>query len=230
MAEAYRVQAAVHARLAATRYGRRTGYKIGCTTKVMQDYLGIPSPCAAGVFAGTTHASGVDLRAADFRRIGVECEIAVRLARDLPSAAAPYDAASVASAIAVYMAAIEVVDDRYADWRTTDTPTLVADDFFAAGVVLGLPVAASAIEDPARLAGRTEINGAEVGRGEGSDVLGTPLAALVWLANELAGRGEALKAGEIVLTGSLVETRWLARGDRAAIEIAGLGQVELSVT
>ena len=63
--------------------GALVGYKIGCTSAVMQQYLDIPHPCGGGVFAKGVHDSGVRLRAADFVRVGVECEIAVRLARDL---------------------------------------------------------------------------------------------------------------------------------------------------
>ena len=76
----------------------------------------------------------------------------MRLGRDLPADGAPFTAASVRDAVAAYMAAIEIVDDRYADWRSTDTPTLIADDFFAAGCVLGEPVADPG--DPAPLSAR----------------------------------------------------------------------------
>jgi 2-oxo-3-hexenedioate decarboxylase/2-keto-4-pentenoate hydratase len=125
------------------------------------------------------------------------------------------------------MAAIEIVDDRYEDWRTTDTPTLIADDFFAAGCVLGDPVADPG--DPAALTGTTSINGVEAGRGVGRDVMGHPLNALAWIASSLAERGKHLRAGEIVLLGSLVETKWLSRGDEVAIEVSGLGRVEMRV-
>jgi 2-keto-4-pentenoate hydratase len=226
-AEAYRVQEAVHRRLRATRFGPRVGIKIGCTTPVMQTYLGIPNPCSGGVFQGGVHAGGVGLRFDDYRRIGVECEIAVRLGRDLPPAAAPFTAETVAGAVAAYMAAIEIVDDRYADWRTTDTPTLIADDFFAAGCVIGDPVAT--VGAPADMIGVTTINGEEVGRGRASDVMGNPLNALAWLADSLAARGQSLRRDEIVLTGSLVETRWLNRGDRVRVSVSGLGAVELGV-
>jgi 2-oxo-3-hexenedioate decarboxylase/2-keto-4-pentenoate hydratase len=225
-AAAYRVQAALHERLEPT-LGRRVGYKIGCTTPVMQQYLGIPSPCSAGVFEGGVHRSGAALRFDDFRRVGVECEIAVRLWRDLPAGSAPFTAKSVRDAVAAYMAAIEIVDDRYEDWRSTDTPTLIADDFFAAGCVLGAPVADPG--DPAALVGTTTINGTEVGRGMGGDVMGHPLNALAWIASSLAARGTPLLAGEIVLLGSLVETKWLERGDHVAIAIDGLGRVEMTV-
>ena len=129
VAGAYAVQSAVHRRLAASRFGRRSGWKIGCTTPVMQDYLGIDHPCAAGLFGGSTHASGAVLRHADFVRVGVECEIAVRLAHDLAEEGAT--AESVRGAVGAVMAAIEIVDDRYVDWQTIGTPMLIADDFFA---------------------------------------------------------------------------------------------------
>lgn len=223
-AAAYAVQAAVHERLRPA-VGRRVGYKIGCTTPVMQAYLGIPSPCAAGVFERGVNQSGALLRFDDFRRVGVECEIAVRLGRDLPGP--DFTAEAVRDAVADYMAAIEIVDDRYEDWRKTDTPTLIADDFFAAGCVLGAPVTDPG--DPADLVGVTAINGIEVGRGVGSDVMGHPLNALAWIASSLSARGTPLRAGEIVLLGSLVETKWLARGDHVAIDITGLGRVEMRV-
>jgi 2-keto-4-pentenoate hydratase len=229
LAESYRTQDAVHERLARTRVGSRIGYKIGCTTKVMQDYLGLAHPCRAGVFAGVLHASGAALAFDDFCRVGIECEIAVRLGSDLPLTGTRFTRDGVEPAVAAYMAAIEIVDDRYVDWRQTDAATLIADDYFAAGAVLGPPLAAKAIADAATLVGTTDINGREVGRGQGSDVMGHPLNALAWLANSLAEAGAYLRRGEIVLTGSLVETKWLSRGDRASVTVADLGAVTLSV-
>jgi 2-oxo-3-hexenedioate decarboxylase/2-keto-4-pentenoate hydratase len=70
----------------------------------------------------------------------------------------------------------------------------------------------------------TRVNGVEAGRGSGTDVLGGPLNALAWLANHLAARGPGLRAGEFVSTGSVVQTQWIARGDRVEIEIEGLGR------
>src|ERR1700744_1468006 len=135
----YRVQRAVHDLLLPVT-GALVGYKIGWTRQVMQQYLNIPHPCGGGVFARGVHESGARLRASDFVRVGVECEIAVRLARDLPPAQAPFTADTVAQAIEAYHPAIEIVDERYVDWQSIGAPTLVADDFYAAGCVLGKPV------------------------------------------------------------------------------------------
>jgi 2-oxo-3-hexenedioate decarboxylase/2-keto-4-pentenoate hydratase len=129
-------------------------------------------------------------------------------------------------AIEAYHPAIEIVDDRYTDWQTMGAPTLIADDFFAAGCVLGQAVARSGAPDLLELVGRAVVNGTEVGRGTGADVLGHPHNALAWLANHLAAEGKGLHAGQIVLTGSLVKTVWLNAGDNVTMELKGLGKVE----
>ena len=222
-AAAYAVQEALHDRLTAEGWGALAGHKIGCTTPVMQRFLSIARPCAGGVFAPTVqHERGV-FRHADYLHVGVECEIAVRLAQDLPPEGAPYDRASVAAAVGACMAAIEVVDDRYTDYRSLDAPTPLADDFFNAGCVLGAPLEAWRELDLVALRGRMTINGVEVGTGTGGDILGHPLAALAWLANARAARGRYLEAGEFVLLGSVVETRWVTAGDLVEVEIEGLG-------
>lgn len=225
--DGYRVQSEVH-RLLATDRGPWVGYKIGCTSEVMQKYLAIPHPCAGGVHARGVHQSGVVLKAADFVRVGVECEIAVRLGKDLAPGGAPFTRDSVADSIECYLPAIEIVDDRYVQWETMGAPTLVADDFFAAGIVLGQPVARSAVADLLDLEGRALINGQENSRGTGADVLGHPHNALAWLANHLASQGTGLRAGEIVMTGSLVKTVWLQAGDEARMEFSGLGTVQVA--
>jgi hypothetical protein len=124
-AEGYLIQAAV-ADLLSPDFGAQVGYKIGCTSAVMQQYLDIPHPCGGSVFARGVHESGASLRHSDFVRVGVECEIAVRLARDLAPSAAPFTAEAVAQAVEAYLPAIEIVDDRYVDWQTLGAPTLMA--------------------------------------------------------------------------------------------------------
>src|SRR4051794_18433398 len=79
-----------------------------------------------------------------------------------------------------------------------------------------------------RMTGQTFINGVDAARGVGADVMGHPHNALAWLANNLVGRGKALRAGQIVLTGSLVQTQWPAPQDEVVVTIAGLGTVSLT--
>ena len=225
--EAYAVQATLGERLRST-HGPVCGRKIGCTTPVMQRYLEIAHPCAGALYEGRLYDAPATVAHADHWRPGVECEIAVRLGQSLRAEAAPFDRAAVAGAVDACMAAIEIVDDRYEDFRALDTPTLIADDFFSAGAVLGPTVAAWRDIDLAAAAGTMAIDGTQVGAGTGSDVMGHPFEALTWLANHAAASGRPLHAGDVVLTGSVVETKWVAPGASVRVAVAGLG--EASVT
>ena len=223
---AYAIQELAHGLLTASGRGDIIGHKIGCTTPVMQAFLGIPNPCAGGIFSSTVYRDAAALRHADFIRVGVECEIAVRLEHDLPAHEAPFDRGKVGAAVGACMVAMEIVDDRYVDYKTMDTPTLIADDFFNAACVLGPEVCDWRALNLASLTGTTAINGIEVGQGKSSDVMGHPFVALSWLANSRARRGLGLRRGEFVLTGSVVETRWVQAGDRVAVAVSGLGSAE----
>ena len=73
------------------------GFKIGATTKTMQAYLGLDGPAAGFMPRGNLHASGSTLATAPLLRPGVECELAVHLARDLPPGPTTAEAAADAS-------------------------------------------------------------------------------------------------------------------------------------
>ena len=75
-----------------------------------------------------------------------------------------------------------------------------------------------------------ELNGAELGRGSGRDVLGGPMKVLEWLADHLSQRGRGLRAGDIVMTGSIVPTQFPRSGDRYTFDLAGIGKLSLAVT
>ena len=226
-AEAYQLQDELHALLQAARASIFTTHKIGCTTPVMQAYLGIDRPCAGGILAADVHPLHARVVGPAATRLGVECELAVRLGSDL--ADGPFEPGRAGLAVATLMSAIEIVEDRYVDYRTLDTPTLIADDFFSFGCILGPAVESWRELDLAEIAGVMRINRREVGRGVGADILGHPFAALAWLAALKAVRGEPLQAGSCVLLGSLVQTVWLTPGDRVEVEIEGLGSASLAL-
>ncbi len=221
VAEAYAVQERVHRELAG--FGMLSGHKIGCTTPVMQAYLDIDHPCAGEVFSETVFQDHTDLPLARFHRIGVECEIAVRLATDIADIGRPHDRDTVGDHVGAVMAGIELVDDRYADFPAMPAPALIADDFFNAGVVLGPEATGWRALDLDRLEGCMRVDGEEVGRGVGADILGHPLQALAWLANHRLSIGKPLAAGTFVMLGSLVKTVHFDRPAEVVIEIEHLG-------
>ena len=96
-------------------HGDAVGYKVGLTSETMQKFCGIDHPIAGVVLASRLHRSGVTARRADFGRLGLELEIAVRIKSDVLVTAAPCTAEMVAPHIGGVCAAIELVDDRAAD-------------------------------------------------------------------------------------------------------------------
>ncbi len=228
--EAYEVQAAYQGALSKD-YGAVAGYKVAYTTAALQRSSGIDEPVAGIILADNVRQSPAVLNTADFLEPGIECEVGVRLGRDLPASGAPYDRNSVSEAVEAIMTAFEVVDNRRTQGQDTQTQllTTISSNILNAGVVLGEPVTDWRGIHLAGCRGYMEINGALVGEGVGSDVMGHPLEPLAWLANALADQGREIKAGMVVITGSIVSPKWLKRGDSALIEIEGLGKAELSV-
>jgi len=229
LSEAYAVQDRLLERYLALGEGPLAGWKIALTTPVMQRMVGVDHPCEGGILAARLYRRAATVAHAECVSLGVESEIALSLDRDLGVDGAPYDHRSVADAVAGAMAAIEIVDTRNADFAAMDAALLIADNAMNFGAVVGAPVADWRRQDLARVVGRMVINGAEVGRGVGADAFGHPLAALAWLANSLVRRGRMLRAGDVVLTGSLVTTKWLKPGDEMATVIDGLGEASLKV-
>jgi 2-keto-4-pentenoate hydratase len=201
------------------------GFKIGATTSKMQAYLGLAGPAAGFMLARNLHQSGAELHFVDFYRPGVECELAVRLARDLPPA--PCSAAEAGKAVLELMAAIEVVENRYQDLKAFGTPSLIADQVFHAAAVLGPPELYPQDIDSRTLAGRITVDGALRGEGLGAELLGDPMAALGWLAgSSVAAAFGGLKAGQVVMLGSVTPPIWLEKPGRIRVEFTRLEPVD----
>ncbi len=229
-AAAYAIQDTYQALAIADGVGAVAGWKVALTSKVMQQLVGCDEPCEGAIFATRLHPTPARVARSAFTNLGVESEIAVRLDRDLPAGEGPYDRAGVAAAVGACMAAIELIDDRAMVYAGLDAPLLIAMNAFNAGCVLGPEVTDWRGLDLAAAAGRMEINGETVGQGVGGDALGHPLEPLAWLANKLNQRGSLLKAGDVVMTGSIVATKWLKAGDEMTTYVEGLGEARLTVT
>ncbi len=228
--DAYLIQSEFVA-LRAESLGQVTGYKIALTTPAMRAMVGLNDSIAGDMLDKTIRRGDSRVRAADYVRLLVEFEIAVELAEDLPAVGAPYDRARVAQAVGAVMPALELADDRNADYALLkdNALTLIADNAWNEGAVLGKPVRDWKGIDLAALQGTATINGKNVGEGRGSDVMGHPLDALAWIANHLASRKLGLWRGDVVITGSLVTSKFPKAGDLVRFEAGPLGAVELRV-
>lgn len=227
LGEAYAIRKSFEENERARGRGEVAGYKIGLTTPIMQKLCGVDEPCYGAIFASEVHHGRATLATADYCRLGVETEIAVRLGTDLPQGG---DHDRLAAAVESCMAAIELLEDLRHDYKRLTAAAMVAGNVWNAGIVLGPPVTDWRRLDLAAFTARLTINGGEIGHGKGADVMGNPLNALAWLADKLAAAGTPLKRGMVVMTGSMVPIQFPAAGDRAVVEVEGLGAAELVAT
>src|SRR6059036_2287304 len=225
--DAYRIQDALHRLMAEAGRGEIAGWKIDLTSKALQQMTGVDQPAAGAIFSTAVLASPARVDLAAYHHLGVEFEVAVRLGDDLPSSGTPWTRASVADRVAACLPAFELVEDGNADYKTLDAFTLVAQNTWNAGIVLGSPVTAWRGVDLERAVTRCWINDRPGGEGKTGDALGHPFEALAWLANLLNRRGRTLERGMVVMTGSSITTKFPAPGDRVRFAIEGLGDVVL---
>jgi 2-keto-4-pentenoate hydratase len=208
-------------------HGDAVGYKVGLTSAAMQAFCGIDHPIAGVVLASRLHRSGATARRSNFGRLGLEFEIAVRIKSDVPITAGSYSAETITPHIDGVCAAIELVDDRDADYASLDVRSLVADNSWNAGIVLSQ--FATTWPDLESVLGRATKDRAAIGEGHGRDILGHPFNSVAWLATQLASRGVGLRAGQVVMTGSVMKTIFPTEDANYRFDLAPIGSVEVQV-
>lgn len=206
------------------------GFKIGATGKRMQVYLGVDAPIAGFMRAEDIYHGHADLRFADFIEPGVECEVAVRLARDLPPG--PCSLEQATAAVGEFFAAVEIVENRYGDLKALGTPTLLADQMYHCAAVIG---DGHGVDwrglDIGALSGRISLDDGTADQGVTTDLLGHPLNGLAWLAGsaEAAAFG-GLKAGQVVMLGSVTPPVWLSGPATVTVSFPPLPAVTVRLT
>ena len=185
--------------------------------------MGIDHPCGGLVFERRIFHSPAEIQLSDHLHVVLECELAVRIGRAVSKTASPYTAASIKPAVAAVMPAFELIEDRKADYKDAKALSMIADNCWNAGVVLG----AETPFEPGRsldgIRGSLTIDG----RPHGEGTTDGPLEALAWVANLALEHGRTLEAGMIVITGSIIPTFPVEPGNRVVFTLDGLGSAEI---
>lgn len=224
-ADAYAVQYELMARRVA-RGDRIVGYKAALTSVAMQEEVGIGEPLLGTLLASRLFPDGESLSLAPFLKATLEPEIAVLLKADLqgPGLTLP----EVQAAVEGYLPAVEIGDYR-TDPKARSLQQSVVCNTFNGGIVLGGPLTAPGGID-LRYEGMTLThNEAPAGSATGVEVLGDPLRSVAFMADKLAEHGLGLKAGMILMTGSIVRSIPLAAGDHVHVAFTRLGSLHLHI-
>lgn len=205
---------------------RISGKKIGLTSAAVQQQLGVDQPDYGVLFVDMEYVSGAAVPAKRLIQPKAEGEIAFVVGRDLDQPDLTWSRFLLGLEYA--LPAIEIVDSAITDWKITLVDT-VADNASCGVYVLGL--------EPRRI-GDLQLagcgmdfrkNGSTVSVGSGVACLGNPLSATYWLAKTMAGLGQPLRAGDVVMSGALGPMVPVVAGDRVDVEISGLGRVQCTL-
>lgn len=205
------------------------GWKIAATSIAGQRHINVDGPIAGRLLAESVVPDGATIPLAGNLMRVAELELAFRMGADLPPRAQAYTTQEAMAAVATLHPAIEIPDSRYEDFCVVGAPQLIADNACGRYFMLG-PAAAFAwrARDLAAHAVAADVVGKSHHEGHGRNALGDPRVALAWLVNELAALGIALRAGEVVTTGTCVVPIPVVPGDRVAADFGDLGKLAVS--
>lgn len=219
--DAYAVQLAQVAER--TARGRTViGHKVGLTSRAMQELLGVDDPDYGHLFDDFLRAEHEQIPTTSFLQPRIEPEIGFVLKAPLQGPDVTVDDAL--AAIDYVVPSLEIVDSRIEDWKITLLDT-IADNASSGAAVLGATHTAVHTVDLALSECVFTRNGEVIGSGAGAAVLGSPVNALVWLANTLGTRGVALEAGHVILPGAVCAMVPVEAGDTFTATFSGLGSV-----
>jgi len=229
-------------RIKAQQCGDVVGWKIALATPAMQKMVGLDAPTAGRLHQKQVVHAPADVYASGYGRLLIEFEIAIQIGRHLLPCGVRHTGQSVADAVKAITCAFEVADDRQADYSRLAGQGLhlLADNTWNEGAVLGqwtpfsqlwpdTSVVPHAQDALGKLKGEAFINGASVGQGFAHELMGHPLHAIAWLANEANDRGTYLKTGDIAMLGSLVTSKFPSTGDHLRFALEGFEPISLHV-
>jgi 2-oxo-3-hexenedioate decarboxylase len=220
IADGYAVQEELLRRWQAA--GRRlTGYKGGLTSKAKMVQMGVDVPAFGVLIGDTCVPDGDAIEMSQLIHPKVEAEIAFVTSREL-SGDVSID--EVLAATEFVLPAIEVIDSRFKDFKF-DLQSVIADNTSAARYIVGGSPRRPDRLDLRLLGVVMERNGEVVGTAAGAAVMGHPAASVAALVKWLAGSGQALPAGSLVMTGGVTEAVAVHAGDHVTARVQHLGTV-----
>ncbi len=224
-AEAYAVQDHLVRRLAQD-LGPAVGYKIGCTNQSAREMLAVDSPFAGRCLARELHHSPVILKGNQLHMIGIEPEIAIRVANDMPGNQ-PWTPDRVADFADCVMPSVEIVESRFSTWPRMGILAAIADNGVHRKLILGEPITDWTQESIDKTEVSLTADGNVVREGNARNVDGGPFGVLAWLANHLNQQGHQLRSGDVVTTGVMSDIFDADVGQRLVANYGPLGTIEI---
>lgn len=228
--DAYAIQAEILVRALRSGSDSVAGYKVGLTTEKMQRFCGVAEPIGGRILKSNVRTSGATIRKADFHRLGIESELALRIGKEVPVLPSDGNVQDLIACVDAVAAAFEVIDDRDADYAHLEASSIAAENSWNKGIVLGEATSPAAFGDLRGLPGRLLVNGEQLATGSSDDVMNGPLWVLAWVARFAQEAGTPLQAGQWIMTGSIIPTKFAATGDTYSFQLGTLSPVTVTIS
>ena len=207
--------------------GELGGFKIALASKIQQELCGIDHPIAGGIFANEIKSSPSTFDLKNFHGLGLEFEIAVTLSDDLKPDMGPFNKENIRKYIKCLSPAFELIIDRNADYSNIDPLTMITDNAWCSGIVLGKEIPNWEKLDLDTIQSELLWNNEAPQGAMIKDA--TPLESLAWVSNLFTSMGRIIPKNSVIITGSVIKTRAPESGDHVIYKVGQLSEVEIKV-
>ena len=198
------------------------GHKVALTTKASRDHLGVHDPCYGHILSTCVYENDSDVPIGNLTAPHIEAEIAFVLGEDLRGpGVTPIDVMRATQAV---LPSLELVDLKVKGGGIRATDVIIHNALHG-GLVAGSRLCGLEELDLQYEGVTVEFNGSLHGSGTGAEVMGNPINPIVWLANKLSELGDYLRAGETIISGSMVTPVELKPGDYVKATYSRMGSV-----
>ena len=207
--------------------GQLGGFKIALASKVQQELCGIDHPIAGGIFANEIKSSPETFDLDNFHGLGLEFELAVTLSDDLKPGMDPFDKNNIKQFIKSLSPAFELIIDRDADYSNINPLTMITDNAWCSGIVLGREL--SNWEKLNLDVIRSQLLWNDEAPQDAMIKDANPLESLSWVSNLLTSLGRTIPKDSVIITGSVIKTRAPNKGDHIIYKVEDLSEVEIKI-
>lgn len=203
------------------------GYKIALTSKVQQELTGVKHPLYGGIFLNEIRTGPTLLAFENRQSLGLEFELAVTLAQDVHEGHQVFDESEILNIIDKVYPAFEIIIDRNADYTDLDAFSMVVDNVWCGGIILGEPLQSWKEINLNKLEATLKWNENPPEKAFVGDA--DPLRSLWWVINALIGRNKKIPKGSVIITGSVFRTRNVHVGDQVHYSIGSCSEVSVNI-
>ena len=204
------------------------GYKIALASKVQQKLCSIDNPIAGGIFKNEIYKSPINIELKNYHSLGLEFEIAFEISKDIDPKISKKNNFNIIRYLSNAYTCLELIDDRNASYDKLDPYSLIADNAWSSGIILGEKIVDWKNLDLNQLNSKLFWNDKIISEAKLNN--SNPINSLLWIIKHLGKYNKILRKGSIIITGSIFRTKKPNLGDKIKFEVENNSHVSTQIT